>query len=643
MGKTWVIFCLALPLLAAAIWPPPRSIQQSGSVRKLCRTLDLKSPQSAVLDAAIQRARPLLVRKATHLATDVCLGQILFDVKDTSEQLMPDTRYDYQLEIKDEMIRIESETVFGAMYALESLVQLAASNSLTSHVLISDAPLYDWRGLMLDSGRRFFPVKHVESLLDTMAAVKLNVLHLHASDMCRFGVQSKLYPNLTDSLTGIHAGSYTQEDVASLVAYAHARGIRVVPEFDIPGHSRGFIPVESAGAQFCSADDTRSQLYGDPQNRTYNLLHGVLKEMAGLFPDPVFHIGCDETGVLGPCTLSSTFNLERRVLTMIESELGKTPAGWEEVFFDAGAATPNTIVFTWSRHHPAEVTSTGRRVVENAGSHFYFTDPGPTGPSGWERCWYNISTGVPPAQQSLVLGGEMSMWTDTYCYISQCGASKGSQPVGSALFGPASDQAFQLSIGGMVWPRGLVGAAAFWGYDASVDPASKSFVDNITAISNELLMRGLPVCPPGCYCDQMTACGIPYQPHPTSRVGLARCVAATALPAQRWTMDQGKLCLLANTSLCLALPAPNTYPATLALAAAATALAHTGYATLTTADNAQCVDVEESDGSVGSFSCGSDQANQQWALDPVTHFVVLLGNYGDDRDAHAGLCLTALN
>ena len=116
-----------------------------------------------------------------------------------------------------------------------------------SSILVHDAPSYAWRGLMLDAGRRFFPVPLLHNLLDTMAAVKLNVLHLHASDFCRWSVESKLYPNLTASLVGDRAGHYSQEDVRALVAYAHDRGIRVVPEFDVPGHARGMLPLEASG------------------------------------------------------------------------------------------------------------------------------------------------------------------------------------------------------------------------------------------------------------------------------------------------------------------------------------------------------------------------------------------------------------
>ena len=83
----------------------------------------------------------------------------------------------------------------------------------------------------VDTGRRFHPVPLVKTMLDGMAAVKLNVLHFHLSDQCRFAVESTRFPQLTANLTGIQAGHYTQADVRELVAYAKDRGIRVIPEF----------------------------------------------------------------------------------------------------------------------------------------------------------------------------------------------------------------------------------------------------------------------------------------------------------------------------------------------------------------------------------------------------------------------------
>ena len=186
------------------------------------------------------------------------------------------------------------------MYGMESLVQLADHvTGVLPHstVTLTDTAQYNWRGLMIDSGRRFFPVDLVKNLLDTMAAVKMNVLHLHASDMCRFGVESKLHPELTESLTGIKAGYYSQDDIAELEAYANSKGIRLVPEFDVPGHSRGFRPIQ--GIDFCTTDDSQSQLYGS--NATYDIVHDVLKEMSGLFSDKVrFCAVC--AGMTGPAS-----------------------------------------------------------------------------------------------------------------------------------------------------------------------------------------------------------------------------------------------------------------------------------------------------------------------------------------------------
>lgn len=138
------------------------------------------------------------------------------------------------------------------------------------------------------------------------------------------------------------------------------------------------------------------------------------------------------------------------------------------------------------------------------------------------------------------------MWSDTYCYIDQCGAYKGAVPVGAALFNPEHDNAFAKSIGGMIWPRGFVGAAAFWNYNTSVDPASQAFTQAIDTLTAQLQARGAFVCPPGCACDQLTACGAPYlQPTPLSgdTVGLAACTATYALSTQRWTLQVHTNCL----------------------------------------------------------------------------------------------------
>ena len=105
---------------------------------------------------------------------------------------------------------------------------------------IEDHPRFAWRGLMMDVSRHFMPVETVERNLDAMAAVKLNVLHWHLSDDQGFRVESRLHPRL--QLMGSDGLYYTQAQIRSVVAYARDRGIRVVPEFDIPGHSASWLP-----------------------------------------------------------------------------------------------------------------------------------------------------------------------------------------------------------------------------------------------------------------------------------------------------------------------------------------------------------------------------------------------------------------
>jgi hexosaminidase len=344
------------------VWPPAKSIDVNGAPVALSPSFRISSNvDSLVHTAAIDRYAAKVADATTGPTADDAnaIESMEINVLDADETLGLETKYDYTLRVSGGRATVNASSIYGAQYAMDSFWQLldpTTGRLAHSELTISDSPDYAWRGLMIDSGRRFFPLPLVKNLMDTMAGNKMNVLHLHASDMCRFGVESKAFPNLTAALTGIHGGFYTHADIADMVKYGSDRGIRVVPEFDIPGHSRGFIPIESDGATFCTDEASRSQLYGDPGGKTYQVVHTLLREMAGLFPDEVFNIGCDETGVKGPCTQDSTFALERKVLQAIETEFNKTAEGWEEVLFDAGAATNKTIVNAWARHKVRSIT-----------------------------------------------------------------------------------------------------------------------------------------------------------------------------------------------------------------------------------------------------------------------------------------------
>ena len=533
-----VLLCTSVVAQINHIWPPPTYSTITGDPLSLSTKFTfilhpniLKSSNQTRLLQAVNRYSNLInsvVHKAkgSSLSTlNNVVSKVELRINKNSAinafKLYPsittDYSYSFNLSSTSNTAYCAANSQYGLMYCMESVVQLTNPKTGAFYgndiKIVDNGGFYKWRGLMIDSGRRFVPVDTLQNILTTMSAVKMNVLHLHASDMCRFGVESKRYPNLTASLTGIHEGFYKQTEIKALIEYGANLGIRIVPEFDVPGHSRGIRPLESDGVQFCrGTDEDVNQLLNDPAGVTYSVIKDLLEEMSDLFVDDVFNIGCDETGVVDDCTLNSTFTFERKLFNEIATSFKKTPSGWEEAAFDAGAATKNTIVDAWARHSAAEVILNGWNAIESKDSAFYMTAAVPGGAAGWSKMWYDISTGVSPANMSMLLGGEISMWTDTYCFSDQCGAFGPGHavPVGAPLFAPDTDAAFAQSIGGMIWPRGYVGAAAFYSYNSTVDPSSKDFVESIWELNDKLIARNLLVCPTKCTCDQLTACGKPY-------------------------------------------------------------------------------------------------------------------------------------
>lgn len=105
----------------------------------------------------------------------------------------------------------------------------------------------------------------------------------------------------------------------------------------------------------------------------------------------------------------------------------------------------------------------------------------------------------------------MTAWTDTYCNPRECGAMHQYHPEkGSALYNRSRDAVYGKSYGGMIWPRGFVGAAALWNWNSSVDSQSAEFIDAVWSTNDRLAKSGSLVCPSRCSCDQISACGKPY-------------------------------------------------------------------------------------------------------------------------------------
>jgi hexosaminidase len=290
---------------------------------------------------------------------------------------------------------------------------------------IQDQPRFPWRGLLIDVGRHYEPLDVLKRNLDAMAAVKLNVFHWHLTEDQGFRVESKKLPKL--HALGSDGLFYTQDQVREIIAYARDRGIRVMPEFDIPGHSTSWLvsypemgsapgpyKIERAAGIFEPAlDPTREQ--------TYKFLDTFLGEMAALFPDAYMHIGGDENegkqwdrnpqiqafmkekGIKDNHALQAYFN--QRVLKILQKQ-GKKMIGWEEIMHPD--LPKDAVIHSWRGPASlAEAAKRGYNGILSAGYYIdlifpaakhYLADPIPQ------------NTTMTAEEAKHVLGGEATMW-----------------------------------------------------------------------------------------------------------------------------------------------------------------------------------------------------------------------------------------
>jgi len=205
----------------------------------------------------------------------------------------------YELTITDSGGKLTAHTSLGVLRGLQTflqLVQITPAGFSVPVVTIKDQPRFPWRGLLIDVSRHFIPIDVLKRNVDGMAAVKMNVLHWHLSDDQGFRVETKAFPKLTGM--GSDNLYYTQDEIREFIAYAYDRGIRVLPEFDMPGHTRSWFlgyPELSSGAGPYTLEGGGIDPIMDPtKEETYKFLEKFIAEMAKLFPDAYFHIGGDE-------------------------------------------------------------------------------------------------------------------------------------------------------------------------------------------------------------------------------------------------------------------------------------------------------------------------------------------------------------
>jgi len=337
----------------------------------------------------------------------------------------------YQLDISSSEARLKSRTVTGALRGMATFAQLIASGPegfQAPALHIEDQPRFPWRGLMLDAARHWMPVAVVERNLDAMAAVKLNVFHWHLSDNQGFRVESKRFPRLAQ--LGSDGKFYTQSDIRQVVAHAQNRGIRVIPEFDMPGHTTAWLVgyPELASAPGPYAIERKWGVFEptlDPSREaTYTFLDGLIGEMAALFPDAYFHIGGDEVDdaqwrhnasiqafarehqLATSRDLQAYFN--HRLQKLLKKH-GKIMIGWDEVL--GPGLAQDGVIQSW--RGPASLAEAAVKGYGSILSFGYYLDHlWPAGRHYAVDPLDGVAGTLTPEQTKHILGGEACMWSE---------------------------------------------------------------------------------------------------------------------------------------------------------------------------------------------------------------------------------------
>jgi hexosaminidase len=387
----------------------------------------------------------------------------------------------YTLEVSASGAKLTAETPLGTMHGLQTFLQLVAvtpEGFAAPAVSIVDRPRFPWRGLMIDSGRHFMPMEVLKRNIDGMEAVKMNVFHWHLSENQGFRVESKKFPKLHE--LGSDGFYYTQEEVRELIEYARDRGIRVVPEFDVPGHSTAWLVAypELASGKGPYEIERRWGIFDpafDPTNeKTYKFLNEFFGEMAKLFPDHFLHVGGDEVNgkewdanpkiqaFIRANHLKNNEGLQvyfNKKLQAMIAKHGKSMVGWDEVLTPD---LPHDIVIQ-SWRGQAALAAAAKQGFRGMLSNGYYLD------LGWSAARHyavdpmsGAAADLSPDEKSRILGGESCMWSE---YVNA------------------------ENVDSRIWPRNAAIAERLWSPQNITDVAS--MYSRLDALSARLEWLGL--------------------------------------------------------------------------------------------------------------------------------------------------------
>ncbi|ORY00077.1 hypothetical protein K493DRAFT_406015 [Basidiobolus meristosporus CBS 931.73] len=408
----------------------------------------------------------------THLNIQVSGGN-------TKLNLDTDESYTLNVPAKGGQATITAKSVYGALRGLESFSQLVSWTEETDQfriplapVSITDKPVFPHRGVMIDTSRNFLKVADIKRTLDGMSYNKLNVLHWHIIDQHSFPLKTKTYPQLAEKGAYSKHWVYTEKDVRDIVSYAKDRGIRVYPEFDIPGHAYSWGLAFPDIVTCMNMQPNWSDYAAEPNSGQLNIINpktdvivrNFLKEVTTWFDDEFVHIGGDEVNFKcwedspgypeylqkNNVTLDNLFGQFVLKSHNWVRENKKTPITWQEALTSHHIPIGKDVaVQVWLGAADAiKVVEAGNRVISTSYERWYldcgrgawisdsqgnsWCDPY----KGWQVVYnYDLTANMTKEQSKLVLGGEVGLWAE-------------------AIDG--------INLDRVLWPRGAAAAEVLW-------------------------------------------------------------------------------------------------------------------------------------------------------------------------------------
>lgn len=379
----------------------------------------------------------------------------------------------YKLNVTTDLIVLSASQSAGIFRGVETIRQLlpSAENSnkivsiLTVPALsISDQPAFEWRGMHLDVSRHFFSSDYLKKFIDLLALYKFNKLHLHLTDDQGWRIEIKKYPKLTeegawrtfnnqDSACLVRAktnsdfiidpkhiiekdgktfygGFYTQEEMKSVVAYALARHIDIIPEVDMPGHMMA--AITSYPFLTANGENKWGKFFTTPicpcKESTFEFAQNVFTEIMEIFPSKYIHIGGDEVDrrsweqadscktLMGKLNIHTTGELQSYFINRMEkffNSKGRKLIGWDEILEDGISSTAMVMYWrTWVPDAPVKAAKNGNKVIMSPGNPLYF-DNDPDRNSLYEVYHFNpIPAKLTAEEAQGIIGAQANTWSE---------------------------------------------------------------------------------------------------------------------------------------------------------------------------------------------------------------------------------------